>query len=449
MHILGLVAENVKKIRVVEIEPKSRLVKITGKNGQGKTSVLDSIWYALGGKHSLPDKPVRKGADRAKIKLTLGTKEKGAELTVQRTIQPDKTVSLQIEAKDGKKFASPQAMLDEMMGALTFDPMQFVTMKPKEQVDALREVVKLGSEIDELNAANTKDFDERRNVNREVERLRTEAAAIVVQDGLPKEKQDESEILAKLTDAGTINEKARKVDAQKAALLVAWNRAKDDVSGAEMRTTTQEMRVIELEKALGKAREDLENQREELKEAKADEKKASAAWKAAPEGELVDVSQLTAELQKVQLANREIEKRSRREGLEKQLKEKQRVADRLTRQMEDREEKKRNAIGGAKMPLPDLTFNEDGVLYKGIPLDQAGEAEQLRVSIALAMAANPKLRILRVMHGEALDDDAMEVLAEMAEEHDFQVWMAKVDSTGKVGIVMEDGMVKAEAEDEG
>lgn len=71
---------------------------------------------------------------------------------------------------------------------------------------------------------------------------------------------------------------------------------------------------------------------------------------------------------------------------------------------------------------------------------------RLRVSVALAMAANPKLRIIRIMHGEAMDDDAMTVLAEMAEEHDFQVWVAKVDSSGKVGIVMEDGMVKEASE---
>ena len=60
---------------------------------------------------------------------------------------------------------------------------------------------------------------------------------------------------------------------------------------------------------------------------------------------------------------------------------------------------------------------------------------------------NPKLRVLRILHGEAMDDDSLKILADMAEEHDFQIWMAKVDSSGKVGIVLEDGMVKEEHEE--
>ena len=84
---------------------------------------------------------------------------------------------------------------------------------------------------------------------------------------------------------------------------------------------------------------------------------------------------------------------------------------------------------------------------KPFPLDQLGEAEQIRISTAIAMATNPKLRVIRIMHGEALDEDSLAVIAKMAEENDFQVWMAKVDSTGKVGIFLEDGQIKAEGEE--
>jgi recombinational DNA repair ATPase RecF len=80
MQILGFVAENYKKLRIVEITPKGRIVQITGKNGQGKTSVLDAIWSALVGAKAIPEKPVRKGADKARIKIDLG------ELIVRRDI---------------------------------------------------------------------------------------------------------------------------------------------------------------------------------------------------------------------------------------------------------------------------------------------------------------------------------------------------------------------------
>lgn len=40
MKIIKLTAENVKKLRAVEITPTGDLVEITGRNGAGKTSVL-------------------------------------------------------------------------------------------------------------------------------------------------------------------------------------------------------------------------------------------------------------------------------------------------------------------------------------------------------------------------------------------------------------------------
>lgn len=53
MKIVSLTAENVKKLTVVEITPAGNLVQITGKNGQGKSSVLDAIWWALAGRITL------------------------------------------------------------------------------------------------------------------------------------------------------------------------------------------------------------------------------------------------------------------------------------------------------------------------------------------------------------------------------------------------------------
>jgi hypothetical protein len=91
------------------------------------------------------------------------------------------------------------------------------------------------------------------------------------------------------------------------------------------------------------------------------------------------------------------------------------------------------------MPLPGLSFGNKEVLFDGLPLSQAGEAEQLRISVAIAMTANPKLRILRIKDGSLLDDKGMELLRTMATDSDYQIWIERVDTTGKVGIVMEDG----------
>ena len=60
IKINKLEIENVKRIKAVKLEPtRSGLTIIGGNNGQGKTSVLDSIAWALGGEKYRPSKAQR------------------------------------------------------------------------------------------------------------------------------------------------------------------------------------------------------------------------------------------------------------------------------------------------------------------------------------------------------------------------------------------------------
>ena len=65
----------------------------------------------------------------------------------------------------------------------------------------------------------------------------------------------------------------------------------------------------------------------------------------------------------------------------------------------------------------------------------------------MAMAMNPTLRIIRVRDGSLLDEDAMKLLAEMAAKNDSQIWIERVDSSGRVGVVLEDGRIKPTIEE--
>jgi hypothetical protein len=169
---------------------------------------------------------------------------------------------------------------------------------------------------------------------------------------------------------------------------------------------------------------------------------AQQALDEAPAEELIDVQPLNDELATAQVTNREIDRRMRREDLDRKLSDKQAEAARLTRSIEDRDEKKREALANAQMPVEGLGFSEEGVFFKGLPLENLGEAEQIRVALGLAMASNPKLRAVPIAHGESMDDESLALIDQMAEENDFQIFMAKVDSSGAVGIVLSDGMVE-------
>ena len=52
LTILQLQASNVKRLRAVNIRPDGQVVVLGGKNGAGKSSVLDAITYALAGERA-------------------------------------------------------------------------------------------------------------------------------------------------------------------------------------------------------------------------------------------------------------------------------------------------------------------------------------------------------------------------------------------------------------
>ena len=163
MKIISLIAENIKRISAVEIAPDGNLVQITGRNGQGKSSILDAIWWALAGTKHIQAQPIRKGADAAHIQLDLG------EVVVRRTFrrkgEDEFTTSLSVESPDGARFKSPQDVLNAFLGALSFDPLEFARMKPREQFDALRHFVP-GIDFDQIDGKNRADYAKRTDAGR-------------------------------------------------------------------------------------------------------------------------------------------------------------------------------------------------------------------------------------------------------------------------------------------
>ena len=123
------------------------------------------------------------------------------------------------------------------------------------------------------------------------------------------------------------------------------------------------------------------------------------------------------------------------------------MADSLTDAMAERTRQREAAIRNAAMPVPGLGFSAEGVTFNGLPFDQASSAEQLRVSVAIAMAANPKLRVLRIKDGSLLDENGLRMIGEMAQAEDYQVWVESVRTDGKVGIIMEDGAIAGYGEE--
>ncbi len=177
MRIVNLVAENIKRIVAIDISPTSNMVTISGRNGSGKTSILDSIWWALAGTSHIQPAPIRKNATTARIRLDLG------EIVVTRTFRKADegrvTTAITVTTADGARYQSPQGMLDKLLGELSFDPLAFTRMSPAEQVETLRRFVP-GVDFDAIDAAAKADYERRTDVNRQAKSLRAQLEALAI-----------------------------------------------------------------------------------------------------------------------------------------------------------------------------------------------------------------------------------------------------------------------------
>lgn len=419
LKIISLQAENVKRLVAVRIDPRGNLVQITGKNAQGKTSVLDSIWWALAGAGNVQNAPIRKGQNKATIKLDLG------EVVVTRTFtkREDGTAgtSITVENADGARFPSPQRLLDSLLGSLTFDPLAFARMKPKDQFDALKGFV---PDVDfaAIERATKADFDKRTAVNRRAKELAAQAAAIQIPAAVPVDKIDEGALVDELAAVGKHN---GDIEVRKA------NRERVTADAKKCREVAQQHRAEAAR--LTALAEECEG------EAAALEKKLADA-PTLPEPK--DEAEIRRRLDDAKRTNALVDQAARRRQLADEAAKAEAEAEALTAAMATREQDKREKIAAAQLPVDGLGFGEEAITLNGLPFEQASDAEQLRVSCAIAMASNPRLRVIRVRDGSLLDDDAMALLGRMADERDMQVWVERVDSTGKVGFVLEDGEVR-------
>lgn len=433
MKIISLQAENFKKLHAVEIKPDGNFVQITGRNGQGKSSTLDAIWVALAGIGVAPKEPIRKGAEAARIRLDLG------EIIVTRFFKAGEkntfTTSLTVESAEGARYPSPQKLLDSLLGALSFDPLAFSRMDAKQQFDTLRKFVP-GVDFEAIDRQQAGDYQRRTDINRRHKDAKTAADQIRAADVAPVEPVDESALVAKLKEAGDHN---ADVEKRKANRETYATRISDDA----LKCRGYEEQIAELEDKLADMREILKNSLAEV-----EVKRAKLAE--APElPAVINTAVIVKELETAREANqrfaewaadtkRRTELRAAAEKLDMESKD-------LTRAMEKRLADKQAAIAAAQLPITGISFGEGAVLLNGLPFDQASDAEKLRASVEMAMAAHPKLQVVRIRDGSLLDEDGLKLVAEMADARDCQVWIERV-SDGGVGIVLENGYVKTQEE---
>ncbi len=429
MKIIKLQAENVKKLKAVEICPKDNTVVISGANEQGKTSLLDSIFYAIGGATAMKGlkEPIRKGEEKAHVTVDLG------DLIITRRWTKENTY-LTVENKDGATFKSPQAMLDNMIGNLSFDPLAFSNMPDKEQKETLLDLVDIGINLDKWEEDRQEVYNDRTQVNRKVKELEGQLAGLPEADeDTPYEETSAATVLYEIQKSQKVKEEN---DEKRRGLITL----REGLSGLEESMVEVDVDIASLIEQLAEAEKRKETLKGNIKHNKETLINLNSEVNALVDP---DISGFQEQLEDLEETNKAVREKINRNNVQDQLNTVKNNSEVLTSVIAVMDKEKSDAIEGANFPIEGLGFDETGVVtYKDIPFGQCSAAESLRVSLCIAMALNPKLKVLRITDGSLLDSKNMKIIQDMVEENGYQCWVEVVDESGKMGIYIEDGEVK-------
>lgn len=408
VKISSLEIENVKRVKAVSLEPtENGLTVIGGRNGQGKTSVLDAIAWTLGGNKFAPSKAYRDGSTippHLKIELSNG-------IVVERS---GKNSSLKVIDPSGNKGG--QALLDSFISQFALNLPKFMNAGNKEKADTLLQIIGVGDKLYELENQEEKLYNQRHAIGQIADQKRKFAKEMPEYKGVPSELVSASELI----------------------------RQQQEILARNGENEQKRKRLNFIENELNNAKIAYENAKKHLEECMSE---AEIARKSAQD--LVDES--TAELEKniadIDEINRKVRANLDKDKAEEDAKVYSEQYDGLSRQIEDVRLKKYNLLNNAELPLEGLSVEDKELTYKGYKWDSMSGSEQLKVATAIIRKLNPECGFVLIDKLEQMDAQTLKEFGEWLESEGLQAIATRVSTRGdECSIIIEDGYVTAAAE---
>lgn len=387
---------NFQRLSYARIEPTGSLIILAGKNATGKTSVIDGIEATLTGHNSRNIKrPIKDGHGKASLDTKLSD---GSTLT--RSYTPSGT-TLKGRTADGKPFG--QRELDARISSLGIDGRRFISLGEKEQLKALLSIVDLPFDPTDLDQER-KRLEEERRLTGQQERALGDIPEI--DNDLPTEETSATDLLTQIREAQESNSRRHSLITRRTEYAAY-----------------------------------VEDLRQRLAEAETELADAEKAAENAPE--LVDVEPLEAQLATLEEQNAAIRANNQARDLAEQKEALGTKYDLYTADIHALDQKKADGLAQAVMPIEGLSFDNEGVLYQGVPFTRGSGREQLLVSAAMIMATDPEIRVIVIRDGNVLDTEGLQLLHDMAEATNFQIFIEIVqEEKGDTEYYFVDGAIE-------
>lgn len=411
MKIIKLVAQNFKKLSAVEISPDGNVVVISGKNGAGKSSVLDAIEAALCGGRTLPKQPIKTGEIRAKVEVNMGEYK-----VTRKFFGTTSTLTVETTGETKAKISSPQAFLDEVVGYLSFDPLAFLKKQPAEQRNILMDF--LGLNLDEFLNKIATIKTQRADIRKDKERWLHETESLVFTPNLPPQEISSGSLLEELNGITIHNQKCQVIATENAVTSQRLSTTVKDIEAAQAAIEGWQKKLSSLQQL----KSNLETQISH------------------PDLPTKNPAGVEAKLKSLSATNEAIRTNAQKNKALTAYNGCVAEYTKLGDEIKVVENQKTQKLTETGMPVEHLTILSDGLAYGGIPLEQVNTAKKLEICVSISMAMNPKLKVLRV-NGNDLDTESLLAIGRIADNQGYQIWIEKVSDDNKIGFYIEDGQL--------
>lgn len=469
MEITKLQIKNFLSVTDVEITP-GKVTQISGRNNQGKTTILKAIEFALKG--STDGSLVKHGADQGEVVI-----EFDDSTQVRRTIRPGGAQDVKVRV-DGVNIPKPQLFLNQLFHTSTFNPLQLLDKDSR--TEALLKCIPISLTEADLKAAVGEGFpiplpplDYSQHGLKVVDQLhgylykrRAEINKIakdksqvveVKRAELPEIPTLDTYDRAGLEHTIAVSRKQITAEESKSAVV---NDRRQRVQMLERKMDDQQVlidnaikKISELERQLTEAKTRLSSMKEQREIMVAEFQEAVQQVETeGPDHEKISKLNLVIngcqeQITAIEKRDRILEQHKSFAALEADAKEAQLVADRVDVVVKFLAcEFKEQLISKTDLPVTGLAYVDGQFTLEGSSIDNLASSKALRLAIALARKLAQDTKLICIDGAELLDADSYSVLRDEIKDDGFSYFITKVGEPfageGDKVVRMEGGQIQ-------
>lgn len=449
MNITKIKIKNLFGIKEYEADGSS--LELSGKNGTGKSSVLDAIKYALTNRIDR-EYIVHNGETEGEIIV-----ETDNGLTIDRKVRTDKAPYKSVK-RNGLEVGSPEAFLKELFTPLQLNPIEFMGMDKKQQNAIILDMIEYPWDmqkikewfgeipawvsydqnilcvLNDIQAENGDYYQNRRNIDRDIRNNKAFIAEIAesIPVGYDVEKWENASAgdvyrqIERLQQENSMIEKAKHLMESRDSKVRGYEADKEINITALNREIIN--RANQIDKSIASLKEQIrayETEKEQLAAKKADKLevieqtyRANVAKFDAEVAEyqeyagkaLNDISELQEQARIIEDMQSHINEYKRMLRLQDEVEELRVQSQELTDKIEKARTLPGEILADCTIPIDGLTVENGVPLINGLPVSNLSEGEKLDLCIDVALQKPNGLNIILIDGVEKLATDLRENL---------------------------------------